>query len=543
MPTAIATITPPTSLASGNSAKSAGTTATVTARSTQPGTTPVGDFASLLDQLGQQSPQATNTPTDPVQTTPVSAAPNLEQTAAPGQPQPASLTPSQVAAASRPTPAAFAGAAKRGADAESDVAASKPVDDETAANELPTPAVVAPVVLPPAPPPLLAFAPLAGGPSATPASDVDPASSNVDATPAGVTVINLQADGLALPTAGPAGRPADALVAEQAAAVPQGGRSTARVGEDNPAGSAPATRSRNVKTGEDQPVFETSALPVIVPEITMPASLPGAISTVAQQPPTVAPLASAGAEQSTRAQPGSPTSAQSARVSRAASPATTAAPPPPSPPAFSLSDIPAATNSSTAAPMTASALGTTGAMTSASASPMTKPAEPSAPPSPATQVAQALAEPVKVLMSRANQAAITEPHITTIQITPIELGRVDIRIERTADGPAKIQFVAERPETLSRLVHDQAQLQQALDQAGVSQSGRTLDFSLAPPPIADTSASSSFLGGNTAGGSSSNEQHRQGAAYANRNFGAASETTLTPGANLRSIRAGIDITA
>lgn len=165
------------------------------------------------------------------------------------------------------------------------------------------------------------------------------------------------------------------------------------------------------------------------------------------------------------------------------------------------------------------------------------------PGSPAAQVAQAIVEPVKVMMSSPAQAAAAASHVTTIQITPVELGRVDIRIERLDDGPAKIQLVAERPETLSRLVHDQSQLHQALDQAGVPQAGRLLDFSLAPSPTLEFGTSSSFAGGGTSGGSSSGEQQRSSGTYAGRAFGPANDSPSATIPHLRSVRAGIDITA
>ena len=145
-------------------------------------------------------------------------------------------------------------------------------------------------------------------------------------------------------------------------------------------------------------------------------------------------------------------------------------------------------------------------------------------------------------MSNPAQAAAAS-HVTTIQITPVELGRVDIRIERPADGPATIQLVAERPETLSRLIHDQSQLQQALDQAGVPQAGRVLDFSLAPPPPPDPGATSSFAGGTTNGGSFSNNGQQRGGSYANQTFGDATGPTLGATTQYQSIRSGIDITA
>ena len=68
---------------------------------------------------------------------------------------------------------------------------------------------------------------------------------------------------------------------------------------------------------------------------------------------------------------------------------------------------------------------------------------------------------------------------TILRLDPAELGRVDIRIDRSRDGPASISLTAEKPETLALLVRDQAQLHKALDQAGVPAAGRSVSFSLA----------------------------------------------------------------
>jgi len=110
-------------------------------------------------------------------------------------------------------------------------------------------------------------------------------------------------------------------------------------------------------------------------------------------------------------------------------------------------------------------------------------------PPPAAQVAAALIEPVKVALSTPAHAN-AGPEILSIKLDPIELGKVEIRIERTGDGPARVDLVAERPETLQRLLHDQPQLQQMLDQAGIPAAGRSLHFSL----IADTPANPSTSG-------------------------------------------------
>jgi hypothetical protein len=67
-----------------------------------------------------------------------------------------------------------------------------------------------------------------------------------------------------------------------------------------------------------------------------------------------------------------------------------------------------------------------------------------------------------------------------VRLDPAELGRVEVRIERAEGGPALVQVIAEKPETLLLLQRDQAGLARALDQAGIGQSqGRSLSFSLA----------------------------------------------------------------
>ena len=163
-----------------------------------------------------------------------------------------------------------------------------------------------------------------------------------------------------------------------------------------------------------------------------------------------------------------------------------------------------------------------------------------APPPPAAQVAQALAEPVRVVLSKPAEAS--DPHVTTIQIAPAELGRVEIRIERATDGLAKIQLVAERHDTLTKLIGDQSMLHHALDGAGLAASHRTIEFSLAPPaPPAPGSAS-------FAGGQSSHQQQpgtgSQGSqAYASRAFSFSDDPATAATLPTRSLRTGLDITA
>lgn len=65
-------------------------------------------------------------------------------------------------------------------------------------------------------------------------------------------------------------------------------------------------------------------------------------------------------------------------------------------------------------------------------------------------------------------------------LEPESLGRVEIRIERGADGEASsVRVLAERPETLALLQRDARDLDRALGQAGVSVAEGALQFGLA----------------------------------------------------------------
>ncbi|MBV1797690.1 flagellar hook-length control protein FliK [Siccirubricoccus sp. G192] len=67
----------------------------------------------------------------------------------------------------------------------------------------------------------------------------------------------------------------------------------------------------------------------------------------------------------------------------------------------------------------------------------------------------------------------------TVALEPEELGRVEIRIERGAEGEAAtVQVMAERPETLALLARDQRELDRALQGAGVAMAEGSLRFSL-----------------------------------------------------------------
>jgi flagellar hook-length control protein FliK len=92
------------------------------------------------------------------------------------------------------------------------------------------------------------------------------------------------------------------------------------------------------------------------------------------------------------------------------------------------------------------------------------------PPEPAAQIATAV-------VSHAADADGTTR--LTVRLDPVELGTVEIRIDRPHDAPAKVEVMVERPETMTMLARDQHDLHRALDQAGVPSEGRSVTFTLA----------------------------------------------------------------
>jgi flagellar hook-length control protein FliK len=68
-------------------------------------------------------------------------------------------------------------------------------------------------------------------------------------------------------------------------------------------------------------------------------------------------------------------------------------------------------------------------------------------------------------------------HIS-LQLTPTDLGLVEIRIDQPKDGPATITLTVQHPRTLDLLQRDLEQLSQTLDRAGLSNQGRQVSLHL-----------------------------------------------------------------
>jgi hypothetical protein len=138
----------------------------------------------------------------------------------------------------------------------------------------------------------------------------------------------------------------------------------------------------------------------------------------------------------------------------------------------------------------------------------------------------------------------------TVRLDPLELGKLQIRIEQSQDGPARVTLTAERPETLDLLVRDQAQLHRALDQAGVPADGRSLTFHLAAadPPATTARATSTTPDAGSAmgdGGTGADRGPQRNASPSRHQpiaGGSAGDGNDIP-TTARWLRAGIDITA
>jgi flagellar hook-length control protein FliK len=310
--------------------------------------------------------------------------------------------------------------------------------------------------------------------------------------------------------------------------------------------AATTTPVRHDTTSRDPAPSETSASPVPEPPPALAQMLPMAAPPTDSAPASAPPVPADEridvpiAEKLTPDRPGPPQSA--------ARPAELK-------PAPADPTVPIAHDTPDAAPVAASSPPTPVAPTEVAprALPVTEPTTTSSPPSvlPPTPAASAAPSPVAqmapVLVSLAH--APDGAQRITMRLEPPELGRVEIRIERPTDAPARVEITVQRTETLTLLLRDQPQLQRALDQAGVPPEGRTVTFHVAAPepaPRAEPAAMQSpaiaaggLSGDGSHGPSRQNGEPRQTSGDAPDGI----ENDAVPMAPPAWMRAGLDITA
>ncbi len=144
----------------------------------------------------------------------------------------------------------------------------------------------------------------------------------------------------------------------------------------------------------------------------------------------------------------------------------------------------------------------------------------------------------------------------TIRLDPVELGQLEIRIERSDDSATKVQVLVERPETLALLRRDQPALERALDQAGMAADQRDVILQLAPAefrptpeprstpqPSPDFMAQTGNQGGNNPAGDDPGRTPRQPAGRGHPG-GTGADPGIEPGRRPPvGRRMGLDITA
>ena len=89
------------------------------------------------------------------------------------------------------------------------------------------------------------------------------------------------------------------------------------------------------------------------------------------------------------------------------------------------------------------------------------------------------AAPVTQMVSLQMQAnALQGISSMTLQLSPADLGRLDVRMKFDKDGTVKAHLTADKPETLALLQRDSSHLQKALQQAGFDADDTTISFDL-----------------------------------------------------------------
>ncbi|MEJ1978192.1 MAG: flagellar hook-length control protein FliK [Acetobacteraceae bacterium] len=134
-------------------------------------------------------------------------------------------------------------------------------------------------------------------------------------------------------------------------------------------------------------------------------------------------------------------------------------------------------------------------------------------------------------------------HQLTLRLDPEELGKVDIRIDRAADGTATVQVTVDRAETLKLMLADQPQLHRALDAAGVPQDGRSLTLSLGAQPQGGGASGGPGTGSFGTGSGTGNHSQAGAGARQDRQPSRPSPLPSPSGAASPWLRAGVDITA
>lgn len=99
----------------------------------------------------------------------------------------------------------------------------------------------------------------------------------------------------------------------------------------------------------------------------------------------------------------------------------------------------------------------------------------------------------------------------TLQLDPVELGRVEVKLHMAADGATSLQFLVDKPETFDLLSRDARHLERSLQEAGIKADTGSMQFNLRQQP----QQSAQFSGFGEGNGGQRNPQPGQGSNTAN----------------------------
>lgn len=88
-------------------------------------------------------------------------------------------------------------------------------------------------------------------------------------------------------------------------------------------------------------------------------------------------------------------------------------------------------------------------------------------------------EQVRVAVHQAAQDGIAR---MTVQLDPVELGRVEVNIQTNREGQTQISFVVDKPDTFDHLSRDARMLERSLQEAGIKADAGSMQFNLRQQP-------------------------------------------------------------
>ncbi|MDX2095107.1 MAG: flagellar hook-length control protein FliK [Alphaproteobacteria bacterium] len=148
-----------------------------------------------------------------------------------------------------------------------------------------------------------------------------------------------------------------------------------------------------------------------------------------------------------------------------------------------------------------------------------------------------VSEQVRVAVHQAAQDGIAR---MTVQLDPVELGRVEVNIQTNREGQTQILFLVDKPDTFDHLSRDARMLERSLQEAGIKADAGSMQFNLRQPP--QPQQLHSDLGGQ-------GQNPHQGQPHAPANEGRAGAHTTHAAVEtvhhqyLFNVREGVDISA